>query len=292
MASLHSGLARAGHPTTAGVVAGLLMAGSALCCDDLSIHAMYSGDGAPECRWDVAITPDDPGAPFSVSRLPTVARWERLYRAMLHNGRDFAVVVPPSIVPDHEADDVANEIARIWARLPPLVHASMPPGLKLWLEPGLDGLGFACGERIGIGFNPDHHARWVADGWLYPGFEEALLHEAGHMMHCDLPRWYDDDKWRAAVAADQWTYVSDYAAANNVEDFAESFVAWVVIRAYAARIHPSLRRHIRAAIPHRLRYFDARLREAAFRHWPLEGGASYRHNHQAAMPHADMFGMP
>ncbi|MYD42678.1 MAG: hypothetical protein F4W90_02160 [Gammaproteobacteria bacterium] len=93
--------------------------------------------------------------------------------------------------------------------------------------------------------------------FLQPEFEEMVLHELGHAMDYGTPDWFQADLWQTAVDADN-AFVTEYAKTNTGEDFAESFVAWVIYRAYRERVDPSVLKSIER-IAHRLQYFDDRL---------------------------------
>ena len=87
--------------------------------------------------------------------------------------------------------------------------------------------------------------------------EEIMLHEATHasLDH----RVKSDPDWQAAQVADG-TYISDYARARpQLEDVAESFVAYFAARFVPARISGNWKRRILKTIPNRVAYFDALL---------------------------------
>ena len=86
--------------------------------------------------------------------------------------------------------------------------------------------------------------------FLQPEFEEMVLHELGHAMDYGTPDWFQADLWQTAVDADN-AFVTEYAKTNTGEDFAESFVAWVIYRAYRERVDPSVIKSIER-IAHRL----------------------------------------
>ena len=123
-------------------------------------------------------------------------------------------------------------------------------------------------------------------------FEELLLHEFAHLID-DLYQitngvyWVNDagtdrDGWRPNPVARWWEFrqleresppefVSDYAATNVSENFAETFVAWAVLR--SGRLNPYRRigldgctvsEHIRTKMPLELDWWDRQGRRALF----------------------------
>ena len=95
-----------------------------------------------------------------------------------------------------------------------------------------------------------------------PEYEELLLHEIGHAFYYLVPGWWDETAWSRAVEADG-THIGSWAERGVVEDYAESFAAWAILREYGQNLTPQARQNI-GRISNRLAYFDARLRESSY----------------------------
>ena len=91
----------------------------------------------------------------------------------------------------------------------------------------------------------------IRDGYL----EEFLVHEATHTS-LDA-KYYADPDYQRARAADN-NFVSTYARDNaNSEDISESIVPYIAVRYRADRITADMENRIRAAMGHRIAFFDA-----------------------------------
>ena len=96
-----------------------------------------------------------------------------------------------------------------------------------------------------------HHGHLVK-AMQWGTIEETLLHEAAHLA---LSHQHLSDEWKEAVRADG-KYITKYAATNDVEDVAESFVFYYAIRYRPKRLSGRLKHQINEAIPNRIRFFD------------------------------------
>lgn len=86
--------------------------------------------------------------------------------------------------------------------------------------------------------------------------EEALLHEAGHLLTSHCQGHETSDGWLAAQAADG-IFPTEYARLNpRSEDTAEAIWAWFVARCVPERAHDAVVRTIEERLPNRLAYFD------------------------------------
>ena len=82
---------------------------------------------------------------------------------------------------------------------------------------------------------------------------------------------FDRDEWSERVELDEDVYVTEYATTNYREDYAESLVAWVLLRGYPDQLAEPAKENIRR-IPNRLAYFDEELHDAmqtAYGHLPV-----------------------
>ena len=88
-----------------------------------------------------------------------------------------------------------------------------------------------------------------------PGvIEEIFVHEATHLTLDRVHRY--SPGWRAAQAADG-VFISEYARDNpDIEDVAESFLAWFAVRYQPERLTTTEIISILRTIPNRLIYFD------------------------------------
>ena len=96
-----------------------------------------------------------------------------------------------------------------------------------------------------------HHGHMVK-AMQWGTIEETLLHEAAHLT---LDHQHLSDGWKEAVRADG-KHITKYAATNDVEDVAESFVFYYAVRYRPKRLSGRLKRQINEAIPNRIRFFD------------------------------------
>ena len=98
------------------------------------------------------------------------------------------------------------------------------------------------------------HADFAEDKDRLGSLEELITHEVAHLA---LDQHLRTQGWRDA-RADDGEFVSQYAAsAPDVEDVAESFVAYLAVRYRSDRIPSRARIMIEQTIQSRLRYFDS-----------------------------------
>ena len=173
--------------------------------------------------------------------------------------------------------DVERLIARAWAQMPPIVHAATPRGTAIVLVDSSDDRAYFCSKDEGM--HCAGEARFeimfpvrqsvVQRGGkieLAPGFEENLLHEIGHLyQYSQTDSWHHRTRWNAAVERDDGRYVTAYARTDSIEDFADSFMAWVLLRAHGGKLSDDARQRIRS-IPARLAYFDSLHRRLSLGH--------------------------
>ena len=185
----------------------------------------------------------------------------RFVMQFVGNYRDLLIVVPrEEITDDEDALRAAHDIAVQWSRLPRLIHELYPVGGRIELDrEAHGGLSYANGGRIHIGYDG---SPWPLEGGYdthQPWTDEVLLHEAAHALDADVG-WFIADEWKKAATKDG-DFVTDYARTSTAEDFAESFVGWSLFRGYPRRLSLECRRHIRATMNERIKYFDRRLWE-------------------------------
>lgn len=257
-------------------------------------------DGNVCAVWDVTF---DPKVPYTLTELPP-GRDSETRRRWVWKGEGARVsVIVDGAWSDGQRAAIASRLADFLAVLPPFVIRAFPddPFYPVSLVTSDDFYGSkldyvtpALGQwHMAVRANPAL-LEWGADFGTdkLARMEEILVHEVGHLLDhvyahvssplfdtMDLgggvvagqsvwghPRWSDTNEWATAMEADG-ARVSDYAERNNAEDFAESFAAWLALRASPRSgrhtIRFEKRRHIADTIPNRLRWFDAKLRQSS-----------------------------
>ena len=84
---------------------------------------------------------------------------------------------------------------------------------------------------------PAEHYEVVFSGSVAvtPEYEELLLHEIGHAFYYLVPGWWDEEAWSRAAELDSF-HMGTWGLNNVGEDYAESFVAWAILRGYGANL--------------------------------------------------------
>lgn len=215
------------------------------------------------CTWSTAITPDSEATSFRVVREKEPS-WmnerrfgHRRFIVSFEHGSDIAIHLHGD--EDHD-ETVANALAKIYSQLPVFVRLKSPhhlilgddktggyfARLSLWVYP-----------HIAYAINLPRDYFWSSEGEPTPEVEEMILHEIGHIFGMHFG-WSETQGWSDAVAKDA-RYITEYAKTNDREDFAESFTAWVVLRAFGANLKEEARSHVERMIPNRLAYLDQEL---------------------------------
>ncbi len=179
--------------------------------------------------------------------------------------RDYMVTSGPSAVRlriYHHFDDpdwVAKQLAKAWAGQPRVLRRSAMPFL----------IGIDYAGPVYWDYTDTPEARHIVE---YPAeyvheyastldwaFEEILTHEMCHVIDKQgelqgSGRFSNREGWRRAVGADN-DYVSEYArSGGNVEDFAESCAAHILL-GMGTRLTDAHRDHIEDTMPNRSAYF-------------------------------------
>lgn len=100
-------------------------------------------------------------------------------------------------------------------------------------------------------------AEWLREnGWL----EEALLHEAAHASLDTRHKGWADARQQDALYIS--SYACEYDVANDekaagIEDIAESFAAYYIVKHGSDRVGADVVPTIRKTIPHRIEYFES-----------------------------------
>lgn len=254
----------------------------------------YRADRNRDCTWTRGFTRESPAAPYAVVHTPLPpqgrrppnsngnrppARNHRRYEVavagvaqrivvVIHNGRQDAEV----------ADALADRIGLAWAQMPPFIQHLVPAGTTIstrdtggyfpryslceWhssCDRGREAvhtIQMPSAYYVGYGGTPA--------GELTPEFEEMMLHEVGHLMDYGAG-WLDMNRWSRAQDRDNGTYVTNYATTNMLEDFAESFVGWVILRSNPAGLTDYAKEHINKSMKSRITYLDGELRKRMMR---------------------------
>ena len=239
-------------------------------------HTAYDQD----CSWALGITADTPPAPHTLVELP--------FRTLAHVAGDtfhwpyeVAVAGAPRRLGlhiwregtgvDHETvGELAARLALVYAQMPPFIHQILPRGVVLSTrETGGHEAAF-CSVEFQVYCDPESEGRHTifmpASGTLEDDltpklwYEEILLHEFAHLFQVAYGALaFDDRRWFAAVDRDNGTYVTPYARQGGaMEDYAESFVAWLLFRreAYDHGIRRVAKAHIWRSMRWRVGYFD------------------------------------
>lgn len=108
---------------------------------------------------------------------------------------------------------------------------------------------------------------------------ETMIHES---THAAFDRIYYDAAWKAAVKADG-QFISTYARDNPAsEDHSETFLCWLAVRYKKDRIPQADYAKITAAVPNRLKWYDA----MDFKLSPMAGGTAAIHKSRPVRPGA------
>jgi hypothetical protein len=168
-----------------------------------------------------------------------------LFNAKFDDGLAFEIQVNAEFGSVEAAQAEAEKYAPVIGRLPTALRRDVE---TVWIHKGEKLFG---GGNNNLLIHTGQAALYERDGIL----EEALVHEASHTSldadYADAPRWL------AAQQADP-TFISDYARDfPKREDIAESFLPYLAVRHRPDRISKRLARKIEAAMPHRIKYFEA-----------------------------------
>ena len=155
------------------------------------------------------------------------------------------VVVNPEFGSEEAARVQAAKFAKVVGRLPKCLRRDVD---EIWIQGGKELFG---GGNRSLLIHVGQSAEYERDGIL----EETLVHEACHTsldgMHAEAPDWLKAQK-------EDPRFISNYARDNPLrEDIAESFLPWLALRHRRERISDDMAATIEAAIPARIRYFDA-----------------------------------
>ena len=167
---------------------------------------------------------------------------------------------------------IAKLVADSIAILPPVILRALPINTLISIDVGsgtgaiywhyVEGRGHVIEFAAGFAHESDDTLDWA--------FEELLLHEIGHVFDVGLYKISENAGWLNASNEDLNALVSEYAATNAKEAFAETFAAWVSFSRDAARpenerrlthVH---RTHILDSILYRGAWIDERVLSAAY----------------------------
>ena len=200
--------------------------------------ARYVGRGTREGFWDV------------VARQWTTVDSLYLFNAS-YDGHEIEYQLHPEYGSADSARVHVDKYAPVVGRLP---HDLLVAAREAEISPGnLPRGGLAAGPCGGSHHLYTRNARPL-DEDLH--LEEALLHEAGHLLTSQCQGHETSEEWLAAQAADG-IFPTDYARVNPLtEDTAEAIWAWFVARCVPERAHDAVVRTIEERLPNRLAYFD------------------------------------
>ena len=232
-------------------------------CEGVNLYYDYQHP----CAWIHAITYDTPPAAHAVAEAVPAGESYRRYN----------VTINDKLIHLGTADGVnarawADTVGRVLAQMPSLVHSLLPQPFAVvdfptgGYFPRFCSVSFhSCDGPLVAPHTitlPAEYYQIAVQGnvTVTPEYEELLLHEIGHAFYYLVPGWRDDAAWSGAIEADGF-YIAAWAERGVVEDYAESFAAWVILREYGQNLSPPTRQHINR-ISHRLAYFDRRLRES------------------------------
>ena len=238
-------------------------------------------DRESPCTWANAITGETAAAPFAVSEGIDVGPYVRYEVGVMDSTRRLAIHLWREDEPRETGPELAARMAKVYAQLPPFLHRILPGDVALTSQSTGGFYGRYCHREFHTGcgtgytntraedarhllFMPPEH--FFDDGEPIPAYEEYLLHEIAHMMDFGMG-WYDSEEWASVAAKDNGGFVTSYAVEDPIEDFAETFVAWVVYRGYPHRLSAAARRHIVESAKNRIWYFDRYLRRTVLRQW-------------------------
>lgn len=210
---------------------------------------------AVPCSMHRAIMPGD-AAPHHLTHLYEKDKGRRTYAVVAGSGTARLDIYGHF---DNNAW-VARRVARAWAGQPSALRRSAMP-----LVVGVDYAGpvyWDYTQEPQQAHFIEFPASYVHEdaNTLDWAFEELLTHEMCHVIDKKGGRFSDMQDWRDAVAADcdesgATTYVSDYAATSNVEDFAESCTAYILV-GVGGRLTAVHRERVANQMASRVAYFD------------------------------------
>ncbi len=240
-----------------------------------SAYANCVGEGTyyePDngCSWAGAITEFSLAKPYAVAEVPVARNLYNRYEVTVA-GAASRLGVSTGKRNDNlgsRAEEYAWRVGMTWAQLPPFIHHLVPNGLTI-SDAGTGGyFPRYCNLDLNHTGCGDYRASHViampseyyenSHDEFTPEFEELLLHELGHVFYYAVSGWWDENAWARARDLDNGAYVTEYAMTNEMEDFAESFTAWVLHRGFRGRLSSDTQQNL-LRIRNRLTYFDVRL---------------------------------
>ncbi|MFM7661339.1 MAG: T9SS type A sorting domain-containing protein [Bacteroidota bacterium] len=201
--------------------------------DDYSaLHSIsYAGQGM---RWMFDRRTDD---------------WEYLNAYLFDVGFDDSITTEVQVNPEFGSSSNAMieacKYAFIIGQLPAFLRSETQ---KIWIHQGDESFGGGFnGVLIHTGGSPNYESLGI--------LEEVLFHEATHTA-LD-PLYASDPGWISAQNSDIG-FISTYAASSPmIEDIAESFLAWFMVRQCERRLSGSDSITIAQTIPNRIAFFDS-----------------------------------
>ena len=167
-----------------------------------------------------------------------------LFDVVFDDGITTEIQVNPEFVSVVNATPEAIKYAFILGQLPACLRSEVH---KVWVHQGTESFGGGFNALlIHVGMSPTYENLGI--------LEEVLFHEATHSsldpVHTNASGWITAQNIDAG-------FISSYAASNpTVEDIAESFLTWLMVRQCDRRISISDSLTISQIIPNRLNYFD------------------------------------
>lgn len=167
-----------------------------------------------------------------------------LFDVVFEDGLSTEIQVNPEFGSVENAEFEAAKYAFILGQLPACLRSEVD---KVWIHQGNESFGGGFnGLLIHVGMSPTYESLGI--------LEEVLFHEITHTsldpIHSNATGWLDAQTSDAG-------FISTYGASSpSVEDLAESFLAWLMVRQCERRISVSDSLTISQTIPNRLAYFD------------------------------------
>ncbi len=145
----------------------------------------------------------------------------------------------------------AEQVARAWAAQPAVFRqAAMPRTISI--DP-IFWAAYVYDNRFQVILSPAY-LRHHINGSMWR-FEETMTHEMCHALDHRKGYLSQSAEWRDLIARDG-SYVSNYARTSNLEDFAESCTAHVLLAAGGHRLDNSHRNHVLATMRNRAAYLN------------------------------------
>lgn len=176
--------------------------------------------------------------------------WEYLYAylfdAVFDDGLTTEVQVNPEFASASNAMLEADKYAFIIGQLPACLRSQTH---RIWIHQGDESFGGGFnGVLIHTGRSPEYETLGI--------LEEVLFHETTHTA-LD-PFYASEPDWISAQDSD-CGFISTYAASSPmIEDIAESFLAWFMVRQCDRRVSVYDSLTIEQTIPNRIAFFDSK----------------------------------